>query len=338
SVKLDIKMDRIGSKILEFHNVGKGFDGKNLIEGFSYKFKRFERVGIVGVNGSGKSTLLNMITGSLQPDMGKIVVGDTIKIGYYKQDHAEIKPGLRLIEAVREVADFIRMHKGQKLTAYQLLERFLFSKEKHQQLVSTLSGGERRRLHLMRILMENPNFLILDEPTNDLDLATLNVLEDFLAEFQGILVIVTHDRYFMDRLVDHLFIFEGDGVIRDFPGNYTNYQLALKQEAAAVKAAKAAKVLEKKEAAATAIAGKDSGKDSGKDLSRARKLSYNEQREFKKLGRDIEDLEKEKTKIETELGTGPEHDVVMKLSERMGVIVKELDEKENRWLELSEFV
>lgn len=328
-VKLDIKMERIGSKILEFKNVRKAFGEKVLIDKFTYKFKRFERVGIVGVNGSGKTTLLNMIMGNLKPDTGKITLGETVKIGYYKQENSGIKGGLRVMEAVREVADFIRMHGGQKLTAHQLLERFLFSKEQQQQFVHTLSGGEKRRLHLLRILMENPNFLILDEPTNDLDLMTLNVLEDFLVDFKGILLVVTHDRYFMDKLVDHLFVFEGNGAIRDFPGNYSHYRTDLDQRE---------KLARQKSKEAKAALAEQEPERGQKETSRAKKLSYNEQKEYKQLGRDVEKLEAEKKELEAQLAGELDHEKLMKMSERLGVIIKEIDEKGDRWLELSEFI
>ncbi len=329
-VKLDIKMERMGSKVLEFKSVHKAFGNKKLLDGFTYKFKRFERVGIVGANGTGKTTMLNMIVGNLEPDAGKITLGETIKIGYYKQENNAIKGGLRVMEAVREVADFIRMHGGQKLTAHQLLDRFLFSKEQQQQFVSTLSGGEKRRLHLLRILMENPNFLILDEPTNDLDLMTLNVLEDFLMEFKGVLVVVTHDRYFMDKLVDHLFVFEGEGKVRDFPGNYTHFRMDL------VEREKAARLKAKEDKAAAQAEEAEGLKQ--KQTQRDKKLSYNEQKEFKQLGREIEKLEKEKAEIEAAMGQAMEHEELMKASERLGVVIKELDEKGDRWLELGEYV
>ena len=224
-VELEINMERMGSKILEFHNVGKGFKDKQLFEGFSYKFKRAEKVGIIGPNGTGKSTLLNIITEKIQPDSGKVVIGETIKIGYFNQEGMKFKPNERVFEVVKKVAEFIPLAKGKKLSASQLLERFLFPKNMHYNMIEKLSGGEKRRLHLLTVLMKNPNFLILDEPTNDLDIMTLNILEDFLLDFPGCVIIVSHDRYFMDKLVDHLFVLEKDKLsIKDYPGNYSQWR------------------------------------------------------------------------------------------------------------------
>jgi ATP-binding cassette subfamily F protein uup len=224
---LDVQTERLGSKILELHNVGKGFGGRTLFQKFDYKFKRPDRIGIVGRNGSGKSTLLDLFTGAQEPDTGKVVRGETLHIGYYRQEGLKFRDGQRVVDVVRDVAEFLPMSGGRKLTATQLLERFLFDKHTHYQHVSTLSGGERRRLYLLTILMKNPNLLILDEPTNDLDILTLSVLEDFLLRFTGCLIIVSHDRYFMDKLVDHLFVFEGNGTLRDFHGNYSAYRAEL---------------------------------------------------------------------------------------------------------------
>jgi ABC transport system ATP-binding/permease protein len=223
-VELEINGSRLGSKVVEFYNVGKGYDGRTLISGFEYKFKRMERVGIVGKNGAGKSTLLKLITGQEIPDTGKVVIGDTVVFGYYGQDGLQMKVDKKVIDVVKDIAEFIPLTKGRKLTAVQLLERFLFPPFQHYQFVSTLSGGERRRLYLLSILMKNPNFLILDEPTNDLDVLTLNVLEDFIEDFPGVVVIVSHDRYFLDKIVDHLFVFEGNGKILDFNGKYQEYR------------------------------------------------------------------------------------------------------------------
>jgi ATP-binding cassette subfamily F protein uup len=229
-LKMEVNMQRMGSKILELHKVSKAYGDNVLLKSFEYKFRKGERIGIVGANGSGKSTLLKMIMEQVEPDTGKIVKGDTIKYGYYGQDGLEIKEGKRVKDVITDIAEFIPLKKGKNITAAQLLERFLFPRSQHFQYIEKLSGGEKKRLYLLTVLMANPNFLILDEPTNDLDLLSLNVLEDFLIEFEGCLLIVTHDRHFMNKLVDQLFIFEGDGKIRGFVGNYDKYRSALEQE------------------------------------------------------------------------------------------------------------
>ncbi len=327
SVSLNIKTERIGSKILEFHYVNKSYGDFKIMEDFFYKFRRFERVGIVGENGTGKTTFLKMIMGEEKPSSGKIVIGETVKIGYYRQEDIALNDAKRIIETVRDVAEYIQLEKGQKLTAAALLERFLFPRSRHFDYVSVLSGGEKRRLHLLTILMRNPNFLILDEPTNDLDLMTLNVLEDFLLDFSGCLLIVTHDRYFMDKLVEHLFIFEGNGKVRDFPGNYTDYRLAIakekKAEAAAAEAQKA--VAEKKT-------------NDWRDTSEKRKLSYKEKREFESLETEIEQLEEQKAELETKLGNGGDTQQIMDWSNELSTVLVNLETKTDRWLELSEYV
>ncbi|MCB0642232.1 MAG: ABC-F family ATP-binding cassette domain-containing protein, partial [Phaeodactylibacter sp.] len=223
-IQIDIKGARLGSKILEAHNIAKAYGEQEIVKDFSYKFKKQERVGIVGKNGVGKTTFLRLLTQEERPDQGKVVIGDTVQFGYYTQEGIQLKEDKRVIDVITDIAEYIPLNKGQKLTASQLLERFLFTKPQQLVYVSQLSGGERRRLHLLTVLMQNPNFLILDEPTNDLDIITLNVLEDFLLDFPGCIIIVSHDRFFMDKLVDHLFIFEGDGFIRDFNGNYLDYR------------------------------------------------------------------------------------------------------------------
>jgi ATP-binding cassette subfamily F protein uup len=227
-MSIQIKENWMGGKIVELHNVSKSYGPKKLIENFSYKFKRKERVGIVGANGAGKSTFLQLLTQAIEPDTGKIVVGDTIIFGHYRQEGIQLADDRRVIDVIRDIADVIPLEKGKELTAAQLLEKFLFSRSQQQVYASQLSGGERRRLYLLTILMKNPNFLILDEPTNDLDVMTLQVLEDFLEDYPGCLIVVTHDRYFMDRLVDHLFVFEGNGKVRDFNGTHAEYR-ALKK-------------------------------------------------------------------------------------------------------------
>jgi len=325
-VELEINMERMGSKILEFHNVGKGFADKQLFEGFSYKFKRAEKVGIIGPNGTGKSTLLNIITEKVQPDSGKVVVGETIKVGYFNQEGMKFKTNERVFEVVKKVAEFIPLAKGKKLSASQLLERFLFPKNMHYNMIEKLSGGEKRRLHLLTVLMKNPNFLILDEPTNDLDIMTLNILEDFLLDFPGCVIIVSHDRYFMDKLVDHLFVLEKDKLsIKDFPGNYSQWRDWKKAGGDKIEEVVVKKEVEKK------------SKPKNVSNDKSQKLSYNEKREFGILEVDIEKLEKRKEEINKKFEEGIEDsDEMMKLSDELGAAIKDLEIKSDRWLELSD--
>ena len=315
---IDIKTTWLGSKIVELHNVSKSFGGRKLINDFSYKFRRGERVGIVGQNGMGKSTILRLIVGELMPDGGKVVVGETIAFGYYTQDGITLNQDKRVIDVITDIAEFIPLEKGQKITAAGLLERFLFSREQQQVYVSQLSGGEKRRLYLLTVIMKNPNFLILDEPTNDLDILTLNVLEEFLDTiFKGCLVIVTHDRYFMDRLVEHLFIFEGDGNIKDYNGNYTEYREEIKQL-----------TLENKQFATPSVS-----KDN-------RKANDAEKKEFKRLEREIGQLEDKKALLTykfNDAATMTPADI-KKLSDDLNEVQETLETKEMRWLELSELV
>ena len=223
-MEVNLRSDRQGKKIMEIKHISKIFDDKKVIDDFSYVFQRKDRIGIVGANGAGKSTFLNILTQNLTPDLGELDIGQTTKFGYYTQDEAVFDPQMKVIEVVKEVAEFIQLADGSEVSASNLLTQFLFLPSVQYNLVGKLSGGEKRRLQLLRVLMANPNFLVLDEPTNDLDIMTLNVLEDYLDKFDGCLMIVSHDRYFMDKLVDHLFVFEGQGIIRDFPGNYTDYR------------------------------------------------------------------------------------------------------------------
>ena len=313
---IDIKTTWLGSKVVEMHNVSKSFGTKKLIEDFSYKFKRGERVGIVGQNGMGKSTILRLFVGELMPDAGKVVIGDTIAFGYYTQDGITLNQDKRVIDVITDIAEFIPLEKGQKITAAGLLERFLFSREQQQVYVSQLSGGEKRRLYLLTVIMKNPNFLILDEPTNDLDILTLNVLEEFLETmYKGCLVIVTHDRYFMDRLVEHLFIFEGEGKIKDYNGNYTEYREELKQLA-----------LESKQTAAPSVS---------KDNRRANDA---EKKEFKRLEREISQFEEKKTLLTNKFNDAAKMTSaeLKKLSDELNTVQETLEMKEMRWLELSE--
>ncbi len=317
-VELEVRMQRLGGKIVELHNIRKSYGDKNLIDGFSYKFQRGERIGIVGKNGCGKSTLLNIITGQERYDAGNLVLGDTVVFGYYDQEGLKLKSDKRVIEVVKDIAEYLPLGKG-NISAAQLLERFLFSFEQQYQYVSTLSGGELKRLYLLTILMQNPNFLILDEPTNDLDIMTLQVLEDFLMDFRGCLIVVSHDRYLLDKLTDHIFVFEGDGAIRDFIGNYNDYRDQLKIENSKKR---------KLEIENNAIA----------KAKEKRKLNFNEQRELEKLEREIEKLTKEKTQITEQLSSpSGDHNDILKLSTRMQEILHLLEEKEMRWLELSEY-
>ena len=320
-VQLEVKMTRLGSKILELHKVSKAYGDLNILDQFTYTFKKRDRIGIVGKNGVGKTTVLNMLTGKESIDAGKIVVGDTVVIGYYTQRGMKMDEGKRVIEIVRDIAEYIPLAGGRKMTAAQLLERFLFSKDAQWKHVSVLSGGEKKRLYLLTILMKNPNFLILDEPTNDLDLITLKVLEDFLDEFEGCMITVSHDRYFMDRLVDHLFVFEGDGKVRDFPGNYTDYRQNRETELKPKKQ-------DHKE--------KSKVKDSE---SEKRKLTYNEKKEYDTIESEIDTLEQEKVTIGARFNDSDlDVEKMKELGIRLKAIDKEIAEKTDRWIELAELI
>ena len=314
-VTIQILPARLGSKILELHQVSKKFGEKVILEPFTYKFKPGERVGIIGPNGTGKSSFLKLITGQLPSDTGKIVVGDTVVFGYYSQDGLWLAEDKMVIDVIRDIAEFIPLEKGYKLTAESLLERFLFPRSQQRVYVSQLSGGEKRRLYLLTVLMKNPNFLILDEPTNDLDIVTLNVLQDYLMDFPGCLVIVTHDRYFMDNMVDHLFILEGGGKVRDYNGSYSEY------------------IHEKKSGKEKAE--KSGPKEVAEEIPTENKLSYEQRKELNRLEKDIEKLEEKKKEIlvhfdRSDIG----HEEVMKLSAELENIQKQIAEKELRWLEL----
>lgn len=322
-IQIEIKGQRLGKKILELHNVGKRFGETPIVEGFSYKFKKEERVGILGPNGVGKSTFLKLITEEIRPDSGKVVVGGNTVFGYYSQDGIQLKDDKRVIEVIQDIAEFIPLEKGQKITAPQMLERFLFSRKQQQVYVSQLSGGERRRLYLLTLLMKNPNFLILDEPTNDLDILTLNVLEDFLLEFPGCVIIVSHDRYFMDKLVDHMFIFEGNGHIRDFNGDYSDYRKDLKEREREQRRVERAEHLQKEVAAQP------------QQIQRQR--TQEERKELNRLEKDISKLESRKAEI---MALFNESDIALsdieKLSKELATVTETLEEKEMKWLELSE--
>ncbi len=328
-VELGVKSSRLGKKIVELNHVSKSFPGVRLIEDFTYKFQRFEKVGIIGKNGTGKSTFLNLITGSLHPDEGAIEIGETIKFGYYRQEGIAFDPQEKVIEAVQKIAEFIYFEDGSKMSATQLLTRFLFPPETQYNYIEKLSGGEQRRLYLCTVLMQNPNFLILDEPTNDLDIMTLNVLEDYLQSFAGCVVIVSHDRFFMDKIVDHLFVFEGNGEITDFPGNYTVYRN--KKEEDEAKAEAKAKA-QKQAQAETRNRGKNK-----QNKGEKQKLSFNEKREFEQLENEIPELEQQIAQLENEINSGKlSHEELYDKSMELDKTKTLLDEKELRWLELSE--
>ncbi|NBW71917.1 MAG: ABC transporter ATP-binding protein [Flavobacteriia bacterium] len=326
-LELPVKMERLGSKIVEFHKVGKEFGEKKILEDFTYNVQRLERLGIVGNNGSGKTTFLKMLLGEEPTNKGKIVIGETVVFGYYSQDLIKVKDDFKVIDVVKEVAEYIPLEKGKQLSAAQLLERFLFPRDMHYTFVHKLSGGEKRRLKLLRVLMSNPNFLILDEPTNDLDIFAMSVLEDYLRNFQGCLIVVSHDRYFMDKMVDHLFVFEGEGVIKDIVGNYTDFRKKQIQdkrdEKNAISQVKIEKVVEEKPKVKEEI---------------KRKLTFNEKAEFESLEKNLEKLELDKATILAKISSeGVSNQDVYELGVKLGEIVSEIEEKTNRWIELSEF-
>jgi ATP-binding cassette subfamily F protein uup len=329
-VDLRLNMKRLGGKILEFHNVQKSFGEHKMLEPFTYTFKPGERVGIVGKNGVGKSTFLNLIMGELEPDGGKIIHGETVKFGYYSQQGLQLKEDKRIIDVIKDIAEFVEYGKGEKLSATQVLRLFLFDDKQQYTYVSKLSGGEKRRLFLLTVLMQNPNFLILDEPTNDLDIATLNVLEDFLEGFRGCVLIVTHDRYFMDKLVDHLFLFEGEGKVTDFNGNYQDYLDFQEDKKEADRnsnqAAKAAlPVLKEEEQVPVNVARK--------------KVTYKEQREYEQLGKEVELLEQEKLQLTERLNAGSSsHEELTEWAQQLEQLNAQLEEKSFRWLELAELM
>jgi len=327
-LELSMKMERMGSKIMEIQHISKSFDDKKLISEFSYTFKRGDRIGIVGKNGMGKSTMLEILTEQLKPDMGRVVKGDTIKLGYYSQSGLDFDEGQRVIEVVREIAEYVKMADGTELSISNFLTLFLFPPAMQYSFVSKLSGGEKRRLQLLKILVQNPNFLILDEPTNDLDIATLNVLEDFLLNFGGCLLIVSHDRYFMDKLVDHLFVFEGDGYIRDYPGNYTDYR-SWKEDKEEQEIAE-----KEKQAFLKSLSSKPAVVQSSEPK---RKMNYKEQKEYENLAIEIEVLEKKKVILVEKMNAGQgTHEELASWAKEFEENSNTIEEKELRWLELAE--
>jgi ATP-binding cassette subfamily F protein uup len=324
-VELQMKMNRLGGKIIELKKIYKSYDEKTILKGFDYTFKKGERIGIAGKNGVGKSTFINIIQGVEQPDSGKVNIGDTVIFGNYSQTGLQVKEDMRVIEYVKDIAEHFPLATGGTMSASQFLQLFLFEPDKQYTFISKLSGGEKRRLHLLTILFRNPNFLILDEPTNDLDLPTLSVLENFLSEFPGCLVIVSHDRYFMDKLVDHLFIFEGEGNIRDFPGNYTQYRIWQKEQEQLAQEPKQVATI--------------SAPVATKTKEEKRKLSFKEKREFEILEKEIADLTREKQTITEKLGdSATPFEELQRLSQRIGEVNALIDKKELRWLELSDAV
>jgi ATP-binding cassette subfamily F protein uup len=316
-VQLEINMERLGSKIVELHNVSKSFDEKVVLNKFDYVFKRGERIGIIGKNGTGKTSFLNIITNLLTVDSGKVIVGETVKFGYYSQEGIQIKEGQKVIEVIKEFGEYIPLAKGNKISAGNLLERFLFDRKKQYDFVEKLSGGELKRLYLCTVLIQNPNFLILDEPTNDLDILTLNVLESFLLDYPGNLLVVSHDRYFMDKVVDHIFVFDNGGNISDFPGNYTDYRIYEDSQPVQERT-------------------KEKKIDTRVKSSEVGKLSYNENREFGVLEKEIAKLTNEKLMIERQFEENNFEDQdINEASQKLNKLNMAIDEKEERWLELS---
>ncbi len=323
-VIIGIKGQRMGKKILEAHNISKSFGDFVAVKDFDYKFRQKERVGIVGPNGVGKSTFLKLITKRLRTDSGKVVIGGNTVFGYYTQEGIQLEKDQTIIDYIRNIAEYIPMDKGQKLTAEQLCERFMFDRKQQRVYISQLSGGERRRLYLLSVLMENPNFLILDEPTNDLDILTLNILESFLMEFPGCVIIVTHDRYFMDKIVEHLFVFQGEGKIKDYNGTYTEYRAFEK-----------AKAIEDRRLASTVV--KEKKEKPAFQSKTTPGLTRDQQKEFKRLEKQIEKLEEKKETITAKFNdTNISTEDIEKYSKELGEITEALEEKEMRWMELAE--
>lgn len=329
-VEIPVKMERLGSKILELHKIGKAYGPKVILDNFTYNFQRKERLGIVGNNGTGKSTFLNVIQGREEVDRGKVVIGETVVFGYYSQELIKVDEDKKVIDVIRDIAEFIPLEKGRQLSAAQFLEKFLFDRKMHYNFVHKLSGGEKRRLKLMTVLMSNPNFLILDEPTNDLDIFVMTVLEDYLRTFEGCLIVVSHDRYFMDKMVDHLFVFEGDGAMKDIIGNYTEYR---KQTA-----------VDYKKDSSTSSGAKETVKEvkvtqlSNSSVEEKKKLSYKEKEEFKKIEKDMDSLESEKETLTTKLSDSTiSNEDIMNAGNRLAEVVQKLEEITDRWLELSEY-
>ncbi|MCT4614609.1 MAG: ABC-F family ATP-binding cassette domain-containing protein [Marinifilaceae bacterium] len=320
-VNINIKPQRLGKLIMEIESISKSYDKLNLIENFTYKFQKNEKIGIVGVNGAGKSTFLNLITSAIEPDGGSINIGETVKIGYYRQEGIIHDENQKLIDVIKEISEYVELGNGQRISASQFLENFLFSSEAQYNYVHKLSGGEKRRLYLMTVLMKNPNFLILDEPTNDLDIATLNILEQYLINFDGCVVIVSHDRFFMDKLVDHIFAFEGDGKIKDYPGNYSMYRIK--------------KSIETQEQVKPKPEKKETQKKPKN--TKTNKLSFKEKKELEEIEPKMEEYSLKIEQLNNDLSSGNFQGVeLLEKSKEMEKLTNELDEMEMRWLELSE--
>ena len=314
-VQLELNMERLGTKIAELIKVSKSYEDKVILDQFNYMFQRGERVGIIGKNGTGKSTFLDILTGKTGPESGKIIIGDTVKFGYYTQNGIKVKEDQKVIDVVRDFGDFIPLKKGKQISAQQLLERFLFSRQKQYDFVEKLSGGERKRLYLCTVLIQNPNFLILDEPTNDLDIVTLNVLESFLLDFPGCVIVVSHDRYFMDKVVDHLLVFKGNGDVENFPGNYSDYRSYEDSKPVFKKEPKKEKIW----------------KGSSKN-----KLSYNEEKELKNIETKIKSLVYKKKELEKEfVNDSLSQDKILLMSKELEKVINEINTREERWFELS---
>ena len=324
-IRLKSRNVYIGSKIFECQYVSKAFDDKVILKDFYYNFSRFEKMGIVGNNGTGKSTFIKMLLGQVAPDSGKFDIGDTVRFGYFSQEGLQFDDQMKVIDVVKDIAEYIDMGGGKHFSASQFLQYFLFTPEQQHNYVYKLSGGERRKLYLCTVLMKNPNFLVLDEPTNDLDIVTLQILEEYLQDFPGCVIVVSHDRYFMDKVVDHLLVFKGDGDIQDFPGNYTQYRSWIQLQPNQPKESKEIKV--EKEVKTT----------SDNNTQQKRKLTYKEKRELEQLEIDIEKLETEQRELEEALCSGTlSVEELTEKSKRLPILKEELDEKSMRWLELSE--
>ena len=315
-VQLELNMERLGTKIVEFFKVSKSYEDKTILDKYSYVFQRGERVGVIGKNGTGKSTFLDILTEKSKPDSGKIIIGETIKFGYYTQNGIKVKNSQKVIDVVRDFGDYIPLKKGKQISAQQLLERFLFSRQKQYDFVEKLSGGERKRLYLCTVLIQNPNFLILDEPTNDLDIVTLNVLESFLLDFPGCVIVVSHDRYFMDKVIDHLLVFKGEGLIEDFPGNYSDYRSY--------------------EDSKPHVSKKELAENKPWKEPVQNKLSYNEEKELKNLESKIKSLVYDKKELEKDfLNEGLAQEKILLMSNQLEKIIETINSKEERWFELS---
>ena len=327
NVRLNVKAAYIGSKIFDAVDVSKSFDDIRIVDHFNYTFARYEKMGIIGNNGTGKSTFIKMLMGEVAPDSGHFDIGETVRFGYYSQEGLTFDDNMKVIDAVQDIAEYITLGDGNTLSVSQFLNHFLFPPDKQHNYIYKLSGGEKRRLYLCTVLMRNPNFLVLDEPTNDLDIVTLNVLEEYLTNFKGCLIVVSHDRYFMDKVIDHIFVFHGNAEIQDFPGNYTDYRIW-----------KELKEKEEKEKIASSTSNSQSAVVNQKEKEQRKKLSFKEQKEFESLEGEIAELETEKDLLEAELNSGSlPHDELTQKANRIGTLIDEIDRKTNRWIELSEW-